>query len=37
MVFSNEVVFEGEEQNGFMKVGTASGSGWVKAILMRKR
>lgn len=34
---SDEVVFEGEEQNGFMKVETPNGSGWVKAIMMRKR
>lgn len=34
---SDEVVFEGEEQDGFMKVATPNGSGWVKAILMRKR
>ncbi|WP_427913135.1 CsgG/HfaB family protein [Ramlibacter sp. MMS24-I3-19] len=34
---SDEVVFEGEEQNGFMKVATPNGSGWVKAIMMRKR
>jgi hypothetical protein len=33
---SDEVVAEGEEQNGFMKVATPKGSGWVKAIMMRK-
>ncbi|OQC06803.1 CsgG/HfaB family protein [Candidatus Skiveiella danica] len=33
----DEVIFEGEEQNGFMKVATARGSGWVKAIMMRKQ
>lgn len=33
---TDEVVFEGEERNGFMKVATPRGSGWVKAILMRK-
>jgi hypothetical protein len=34
---NDEVVFEGDEQDGFLKVATPSGSGWVKAILMRKR
>jgi hypothetical protein len=34
---NDEVVFEGEERDGFMKVATAGGSGWVKAILMRRR
>jgi Curli production assembly/transport component CsgG len=34
---SDEVVAEGEEQNGFMKVATAKGSGWVKTIMMRKQ
>jgi hypothetical protein len=33
----DEVIFEGEEQNGFMKVATPRGSGWVKAIMMRKQ
>jgi hypothetical protein len=34
---SDEVVAEGEEQNGFMKVATSRGTGWVKAIMMRKQ
>jgi hypothetical protein len=34
---SDEVVAEGEEQNGFMKVATPRGTGWVKAIMMRKQ
>jgi len=34
---SDEVIFEGEEQDGFMKVATPNGTGWVKAIMMRKR
>jgi hypothetical protein len=34
---SDEVVAEGDEQNGFMKVATAKGTGWVKAIMMRKQ
>jgi hypothetical protein len=33
---TDEVIFEGEEQNGFMKVATPRGSGWVKAIMLRK-
>ena len=33
----DEVIFEGEEQNGFMKVAGSRGSGWVKAIMMRKQ
>ena len=33
----DEVIFEGEEQNGFMKVATPRGSGWVKTIMMRKQ
>lgn len=32
-----EVIFEGEEQDGYMKVATPRGSGWVKAIMMRKQ
>lgn len=34
---SDEVVAEGEEQNGFMKVATSRGTGWVKTIMMRKQ
>lgn len=34
---TDEVIYEGEEQNGFMKVATPKGSGWVKAIMMRKQ
>ncbi len=33
---TDEVIFEGEEQNGFMKIASGNGSGWVKTILMRK-
>ena len=33
----DEVIFEGDEQNGFMKVATPRGSGWVKAIMMRRQ
>lgn len=32
-----EVIFEGEENNGFMKVATSNGSGWVKAVMLRKQ
>lgn len=34
---TDEVVFEGEEQDGFMKVATPKGTGWVKAIMMKKQ
>lgn len=34
---TDEVIFDGEERDGFMKVETASGTGWVKSILMRKQ
>jgi hypothetical protein len=34
---TDEVIFEGEEQNGFIKVATPRGSGWVKAIMLKKR
>jgi hypothetical protein len=34
---SDEVIFEGEEKDGFMKVDTGKGSGWVKAITLRKQ
>ncbi|HEY1103804.1 MAG TPA: CsgG/HfaB family protein [Burkholderiaceae bacterium] len=34
---TDEVIFEGEESNGFMKVATPSGSGWVKSVMMRKQ
>ncbi len=33
---TDEVIFAGEEQDGFMKVETSSGTGWVKAIMLRK-
>ena len=33
----DEVIYEGEEQNGFMKVATPRGTGWVKAIMVRKQ
>jgi hypothetical protein len=34
---SDEVVAEGDEKNGFIKVATPKGTGWVKAIMMRKQ
>jgi hypothetical protein len=34
---SDEVVAEGEEKDGYMKVATSKGSGWVKTIMMRKQ
>ena len=34
---NDEVIFEGEEANGFMKVATPNGSGWVKAVMLRKQ
>jgi hypothetical protein len=34
---AEELIFEGEEQSGFMKVTTAKGSGWVKTIMVRKQ
>lgn len=34
---TDEVIFEGEESNGFMKVATPSGSGWVKAVMLRRQ
>jgi hypothetical protein len=34
---SDEVVAEGEEKNGYMKVTSGRGSGWVKTIMMRKQ
>jgi hypothetical protein len=34
---SDEVVAEGDEKDGFMKVATAKGTGWVKIIMMRKQ
>ncbi len=33
----DEVIFEGEEKDGFMKVATPNGSAWVKAVMMRKQ
>ena len=33
---NDEVLLNGEEQNGFAKVTTSRGEGWVKAILLRK-
>ncbi len=33
---NDEVLLNGEEQNGFLKVTTSRGEGWVKAILLRK-
>jgi hypothetical protein len=34
---SDEVVAEGDEKSGFIKVATPAGSGWVKTIMMRKQ
>jgi hypothetical protein len=34
---SDEVVAEGDEKNGFMKVTGGSGTGWVQVIMMRKQ
>ncbi|MGA8514263.1 MAG: CsgG/HfaB family protein [Burkholderiaceae bacterium] len=34
---TDEVIFEGEEKDGFIKVATSNGTGWVKAIMMRKQ
>ena len=34
---TDEVIFEGEEVSGFMKVATPRGTGWVRAIMMRKQ
>ncbi len=33
---NDEVIFDGQEQNGFMKVTTGSGDGWVKKTLLKK-
>ena len=33
---NDEVILAGEEQNGFTKVTTSRGDGWVKTILLRK-
>ena len=34
---SDEVIYGGEEKDGFLKVETSSGTGWVKSIMMRKQ
>jgi Curli production assembly/transport component CsgG len=34
---TDEVIFEGEERDGFIKVATSNGTGWVKAIMMKKQ
>jgi hypothetical protein len=34
---TDELVFEGEERDGFMKVVTPKGTGWVKSIMLRKQ
>ncbi len=34
---ADEVIYGGEEKDGFMKVETGSGTAWVKAIMMRKQ
>jgi len=32
----DEMIYMGEEQNGFMKVESGSGSGWVKKVLVTR-
>jgi hypothetical protein len=34
---NDEVIYAGEEKDGFMKVETGSGTAWVKALMMRKQ
>jgi hypothetical protein len=34
---TDEVLLEGEEMNGYVKVTTSRGEGWIKAILLRKQ
>ncbi|MEY4883353.1 MAG: hypothetical protein RIS34_1207 [Pseudomonadota bacterium] len=34
---TDEVIFDGEEKDGFMKVETAKGTAWVKTVMMRKQ
>lgn len=34
---TDEVIYGGEEKDGFLKVETSSGTGWVKSIMMRKQ
>jgi hypothetical protein len=34
---TDEVLLEGSETNGYVKVTTSRGEGWVKAILLRKQ
>jgi hypothetical protein len=34
---NDEVLLNGEEMNGFVKVTTSRGEGWIKAILLRKQ
>lgn len=34
---TDELVFEGEEKDGFMKVVTPRGTGWVRTIMLRKQ
>ncbi len=33
---NDEVILAGDEQNGYTKVTTSRGDGWVKSILLRK-
>jgi hypothetical protein len=33
---TDEMIYMGEEQNGYLKVESGSGSGWVKKILVAK-
>lgn len=34
---TDELIFAGEERDGYMKAETSAGTGWVKAIVMRKQ
>jgi hypothetical protein len=33
---SDEVIYLGEERNGYLKVQSGRGEGWVKKVLLRK-
>ena len=34
---ADEVIYGGEEKDGFLKVETSNGTTWVKSIMMRKQ
>jgi len=34
---SDEVIYGGEEKDGFLRVETSNGSAWVKSIMIRKQ